>query len=127
MMTGPPIPLVAGQPTSLAIQCYLRGTSPATGNPVPAMFNSTDILSCAIYPSGQTVPVCTPAVTFYTANGGQLGYSQGQVNPTLSHANMVLLQPGVSYTLLVWRALASASTILELIVRAPLVIEAIAA
>jgi len=121
-MTAVPITLVAGQPTAVPIQCNLRGFGTT-----PAVFNSTDILSCSVIPAGQTFAVCNPGIAWYTANTTQVGYLQGQVEASFSPANMALLTPTVRYTLDVWRAIASAPTVLELIARCPLVIEPIAA
>ena len=121
-MTAPPIILVAGQPTSVPIQCNLRGFGTT-----PAVFNVDDILSCSVIPTGQTFAVCNPTIAWYTANSTQVGYLQGQVEASFSPANMALLTASVRYTLDVWRALSGAPDVLELIARCPLVIEPIAA
>jgi len=120
-MTVPPIHLVTGQPTAIPLQCYVRGSGT-----VPAIFNASDVLQAEVIQSKQTGALFTPAIAWYTADNTQVGYTQGQVEATLTTDNAVLLIPTISYTLLVWRALSSAPTIFELVARVPLVIEPLA-
>jgi hypothetical protein len=104
----------------IPVQGYLRGSGTK-----PGILNSSDSLTAAVWRSGQTVSVFTLPITWYTANSTQVGYLQGQVEVTLSTANAILLTPGVSYTLLCWRAISGTPTELECISRIPLIIEPI--
>lgn len=121
-MTGPPIIWTVGQPTVEFIQCYKKGINPATGTHDFAVYNATDILTGALIPSGQTTPVFAPAMAFY----GNTGYTVGQTTASPTAANMALVVPGVSYTLDVYRALATAPTNKELIAQRLVIIKPIA-
>jgi hypothetical protein len=115
-----PVPLVTGQPATIALQCRVRGAGAI------AVFNSTDILTSVVIPSRQTVPVFAPTAAWFTDLASQSGWEQGQPQATFSGAQMQLLEPSVRYTLIVWRALASAPSDPELIARMVLSIEPLA-
>ncbi len=119
-MTGPPLVLVTGQPTTRAVQCHVYGSGT-----VPAIFNSTDILTASVVPARQTSPIFMPGVNWYTATGTQSGYGEGQVEVTLTAAEMALLVPTISYTLIIYRALEGNPTNAEMIAQIRLVIKAI--
>jgi hypothetical protein len=120
-MNAPPIELIAGQPFTVAFQCFVRGTGT-----VAAVFNSTDTLTSSVIQSQQTASIFSPTPVFYTANSTQTGYDQGQVQVTGTKAQAAMLVPSTSYTLEVWRTLTSDSSNPDLIVRAPLVIKPLA-
>lgn len=120
-MTGPPVTIVIGQPTTIQRQCFLRGSGD-----VSAVFNSSDALAAAVVQSRQTAAVFTPSVEWYTADSTQNGYAQGQVEATFTTVQAAMLVPTVSYTLLIWRALSGSPSVLELIARIPLLIEPLA-
>ncbi len=117
-MTGPPLVLVTGQPTTRAVQCNVYGTGT-----VPAIYNSTDILTASVIPSRQTSPIFTPSVDWYTAQSTQTGYGEGQVEVSLTAANMALLVPTISYTLSIYRALDSDPSNAEMIAQIPLIVK----
>jgi hypothetical protein len=117
-MNAEPIEIIAGQPTTLAFQCFLRGTGT-----VPAVFNSTDTLTSSIIQTRQTTALFNPTPSFYTANDTQDGYEQGQVQAMWTVAQGSLLVPSISYTLLIWRVLSSDTQDPDPIVRVPLVIK----
>jgi hypothetical protein len=120
-MNAPPIELIAGQPFTIAFQCFVRGTGT-----VAAVFNSTDTLTSSVIQSQQTVAIFNPTPVFYTANSTQNGSDQGQVQVTGTKAQAAMLVPSTSYTLEVWRTLVSDPSNPDLIVRAPLVIKPLA-
>jgi hypothetical protein len=120
-MTVPSIIVVTGQPVSIPIQCNTRGSGD-----VPAVYNASDTLTAEVVQARQTTPLFAPSVAWYTASNTQNGYLQGQVEATWLTANATLLVPTISYTLLVWRTLASYPNDPELIARQPLVVEPLA-
>lgn len=115
-----PIQLVTGQPALIVAQCWIRGGI------ATSVFNVDDILTSAVVPSRQTLAVFAPTPAWYTDDASQNGYGQGQVQATLSAAQMLLLVPSVRYTLIWWRALASAPNNPEMIARMLLSIEQLA-
>jgi hypothetical protein len=112
------IKFVSGQPKAIPIQCKVFGG-------LAAIYNSTDILTGSIRQTRQSADLFSMPMDWYTANSTQNGYGQGQIQATLTIANAVLLVPGISYTLLAWRALAGSPSNPELIARVPLKIEPI--
>jgi hypothetical protein len=121
MNDAQPIPIITGQPVTLAFQCYLRGSGT-----VPAVFNSTDELTSSIIQTRQTTALFSPTPAFYTAGDTQDGYQQGQVQASWTVAQGTLLIPTISYTLLIWRVLESDTADPDPIVRVRLVIEPLA-
>jgi hypothetical protein len=115
-MTGPPIILVAGYPKTRGIQCYVQGGVTA------AIYNSDDILTGALIPPRSTTPIFAPSIVWYTANNTQVGYLQGQIQGIFTAAQMALVQPSITYTLIGLRALSSSPTNPEIICRRPLLI-----
>jgi hypothetical protein len=120
MNPRPPTVLVQGQPTSVPYQGNLRGAG------TQGIMNETDILSASVITTGVAAPVYTPDVAFYTANSTQTGYGQAQVEVSYETADVGLMVPSVHYTVVVWRALASSPSILEAVVRYPIVVEPLA-
>jgi hypothetical protein len=120
-MNAEPIEVIAGQPTTLAFQCFLRGSGT-----VPAAFNSTDTFTSSIIQNRQTTALFSPTPSVYTAGATQDGYEQGQVQATWTVAQGALLVPTISYTLLIWRVLESDTADPDPIVRVPLVIKPLA-
>lgn len=125
MATAPPLVMVVGQAKTIPIQCNLYGGAK------PSRFNSNDVLASKVVQGNQTNSVFTSAVAWYTANdpttgiSTQTGYTQGEVEWQPTAAQMALLQPTVSYTLIVTRTLASGGDP-DTIARIPLVIQPIA-
>ena len=88
-------------------------------------FQSTDILTAALYQAGSSVVNCNPAVTWYTANLTQTGYGQQQVEVSFTGAQAGALVPSLRYLLVVSRAPVSNSSdvdvvaILQFVARTP--------
>lgn len=120
-MVGPAIPLVTGQPTVVAAQCFLRGTGTE-----PSVFSASDTLTASVIPSRQTTVVFNPAADWYTRNHTQTGYDQAQVQATMTSAQMALLEPSIKYTIVWWRTTTALPGSPEMIARMPLLIEPIA-
>lgn len=88
----------------------------------PAIYNATDVLSGAVIQTRQVSPLFVPSVGWYTADSTQVGYLQGQVEPSFTTAQALLLIPTISYTLEVWRSLVGFPLNLDLIARRRLII-----
>src|SRR6266853_3441517 len=112
------ITVVQGDAFSAPIQTYVRG-----GSRVPAVYAAGDTLNAFVYQGGSTTPLFTCAIEFYTANGTQDGWGQGQVFVSYTNAQGATLIAGGLYTLIVtWSPLTNPSQV-ETIVRTKLSVE----
>jgi hypothetical protein len=89
-------PLVWGSARDWPLQVNNWGllTSPA--------FSAGDTLSAYLYRGLDEVPLFTLACTWYTANGSQTGYGQGQLVASITSLQSSSLEPDGSYILQVW-------------------------
>jgi hypothetical protein len=111
-----PFTIVTGLASDYVVQTWLRGSI------TPAAYALGDVLVCNCYRSGTTTALFQPAVTFYTKNGNQTGYTEGQLLISLSNAQASLLVPGIRYGLEVtWSPLLNLTKVAA-IVRIPLVV-----
>ncbi len=116
-----PITIVAGEPATIPLQCRLRGSGT-----VAAMFNFDDVLTGVVRSSRNIVDASDMTVEFYTAGGNQTGYTQGQIEASMTADQTAALTPTLPYTLIVHRSLSVDLAHPELIVRLPLTVEALA-
>lgn len=92
--------------TDVVLQCRVRGSG------VASSFASTDTLSAELWQPGGAAPMATSLpigwLQIAPATGmSQTGYDQGQVVVTLLLSLVSTLQPTVSYTLKIFRVMAS--------------------
>jgi hypothetical protein len=115
-------PIVAGAATSYPIQCRARGD----------VSNSTflvgDTLSAYVCQGWQpefppSIYVFQPSIGWYTPDGTQTGYDEGQILATISNSQSAMLVPTANYTLIVGRSPSSAPGTVEEIVRMVLPVE----
>jgi len=109
-------PLVVGAATSYAIQCR------AHGNVSNSVYGASDPLTAYVCQgNAPSFPpssyVFQPSVGWYTANGTQSGYGQGQLLVTITNSQSAMLIATGFYTLVVGRAPSGAPSTVEEIVR----------
>jgi hypothetical protein len=122
-MADQPLKLKQGSAFTRPIQCYEEGTGT-----LAAVYGPTDILNAAVKQGRVATAIFAPTVGWLTTDAktgaGQTGYGQGQVEVSGTSALAALLQPGISYTIEVSRALESDPDNTETIASIPLIIVA---
>src|SRR5436190_956245 len=73
-----------------------------TGGQSNPAYAALDTLAAYVYRGQDQAVLFAAPVSWYTANGTQTGFDQGQVLVSISKANSATLDPGGSYLLLVW-------------------------
>ncbi len=111
------ITIVAGDKADYPLQTWIRGGL------ARAVYSAGDFLRAYCYQGKSTTALFIPAVGWYTANGAQLGYTQGQVMVRITNAQCALMVPMGLYTVAVQWAPAAAPTDWAGIVRIKLVVE----
>lgn len=111
------VTIVVGDKADYPLQTWIRGGL------ARAVYSAGDFLRAYCYQGKSTTPLFVPAVEWYTANGSQLGYLQGQVMVRITNAQGALLVPSGLYTIAVQWAPALAPTEWSGIVRTKLVVE----
>jgi hypothetical protein len=72
------------------------------GGDTTAVFAPTDTFTCTIGRGQDQAPLFNPSVTFYTANGTQTGYDQGELLITIASVQSAALEPGGTYAGQIW-------------------------
>jgi hypothetical protein len=85
-----------GSDTDFPLRAWNRG---GLSNPV---FGATDTLSANLWPGDSETALFQPTVIWYTANGTQTGYEQGEVLLTISAAQAAQLEQLGNYSVEVW-------------------------
>lgn len=95
--------IINGSSADWPLQATNRGglTNPA--------YASGDTLTAMIWSGDDQAVLCSPATAWYTANGTQTGFDQGQVLVSISSVQSALLVPGGTYSIQVWWTSANAS------------------
>lgn len=65
-------------------------------------FSANDVLTAYVYQGQNLVPLFNPTVTWFTNNGTQTGFGQGQVLVSIANAQAATLDEGGTYSLQVW-------------------------
>jgi hypothetical protein len=115
-------PIISGSATSYPIQCRARGDISNSA------FLVGDTLTAYVCQGWQpqfppASYVFQPSIGWYTADGTQTGYDEGQVLAVISNALSTMLVPTANYTLIVGRSPSGAPGTVEEIVRIKLPVQ----
>jgi hypothetical protein len=113
---------IVGEAKDYPIQCWFFGGR------YTAQFASNDLLVAYLCLDSQpTLPppnfLYQPPINFFTNEGTQTGYEEGQIIVSLANANTSILSPGHNYTLIGTQSPANNPTNMQMILRMQLIVE----
>ncbi len=100
------------------VQTFLQG---GIATPV---YSSSDSLSGAVFQGRTLTPIFIPTVGWYTKNGLQTGYDQGQILIGINNAQSAMLIVGGKYMVITYWSPADNPTKTGIIARMILIVEA---